>query len=149
MNISFLTVLILKVSTRTRTRTTRTTNTLLGPRSLRCSRSKTVVSRVFNCKGVWRYTCGQTQVEDLLYRYKKNCLLPASASNCPGGWEVNYGKCYKAVHDALEWDRAMDKCSEMGAILAEPKSSDENTFVASLMEKSIWIGLNDRKSEAT
>ena len=139
MNISLLTVLILKVSRR------RTTNTLLGPRSLRCSRSKTVVSRVFNCKGVWRYPCGQTQVEDLLYRYKKNCLLPA----CPGGWEVNYGKCYKAVHDALEWDRAMDKCSEMGAILAEPKSSDENTFVASLMEKSIWIGLNDRKSEAT
>ena len=43
----------------------------------------------------------------------------------------------------------MDKCSEIGAILAEPKSSDENTFVASLMEKDIWIGLNDRKSEAT
>ena len=38
---SFLTVIILKVATRT------TTNTLLGPRSLRCSRSKTYSSPIF------------------------------------------------------------------------------------------------------
>ena len=85
------------------------------------------------------------------FSYKKTWLVPGSASNCPGGWTVVDGKCYKAVTQKASWDTAKHKCSEMGAILAEPRSSGENNALVSFMKptsEDFWIGLNDKNSES-
>ena len=69
---------------------------------------------------------------------------------CPVEWVFISGKCYKAVTQKASWYDAKDKCLEMDGILAEPKSSIENTAVASLItDQFVWIGLNDQKIEAT
>ena len=87
----------------------------------------------------------------LLLLIQKTWLVPGSASNCPGGWTVVDGKCYKAVTQKASWDTAKHKCSEMGAILAEPRSSGENNALVSFMKptsEDFWIGLNDKNSES-
>lgn len=52
--------------------------------------------------------------------------------NCPTGWFMAYGSCYKLVSTSTnDWKFGQDYCSILGGYLASIKSIQEQTFLAS------------------
>ena len=75
-------------------------------------------------------------------------------SRCPG-WKIINGICYNRFSERLTWDKARHRCSDMGAILVEPRSSSEERAVASLMKAATssstvnyWMGISDQRRES-
>ncbi|XP_043988841.1 CD209 antigen-like protein C [Gambusia affinis] len=67
---------------------------------------------------------------------------------CPAGWTRFYGSCY-LVYGCGSWDAAREYCVKKNAHLVVINSTEEQNFVASSTEDSVWIGLNDKQTEGT
>ena len=84
-------------------------------------------------------------------RERLTCSKAFGKGNCPSGWLSKAGKCYKAFDQMLTYDQAKITCSTWSGILAEPRSSAENSALVEIMRgKSaphFWLGLNDKQNE--
>ena len=85
-----------------------------------------------------------------------SCKAGYSGQKCNkhrcAGWKIVNGICYKGFSQEVSWNKAKHTCTDMGAILAEPRSSSENEAIISVMEpisKRFWIGINDINLEKT
>ena len=85
-----------------------------------------------------------------------SCKADYSGQKCNkhrcAGWKIVNGICYKGFSEEVSWNKAKHTCTDMGAILAEPRSSSENEAIISVMEpisKRFWIGINDINLEKT
>ena len=123
-----------------------------------------VISTDWNSRDIYKFSCTNsithcswTKISTKLQYGRWNTVamrIPNALANklcCPEGWTRVDGKCYKVVAQKATWDTAKHKCSEMGAILAEPKSLIEDKAVAHLMggmaSSRYWIGLKKSHSQ--
>ena len=79
-----------------------------------------------------------------------------SCNNCAGGsWKTGeiIGKKYCYVATNFSYASAEFNCIDQNAILFEPKSDNENTYVYTMfdyyMRDYTWIGINDRTTEGS
>ncbi|KAM3961484.1 CD209 antigen [Aphomia sociella] len=91
-------------------------------------------------------------------------LISSTLSEVPKGYVVNKvdGHAYKLMYRAEPWIRARDKCADIGAKLAVPKSEAEFKFIQKIVRSMryssiigsrykllVWLGihnLNDYKT---
>jgi hypothetical protein len=75
---------------------------------------------------------------------------------CPEGWVDSKTGCFKLLHtEVVNRHEALVACENIGGYLAEPKSSEQASFLASLADieseilgvKTWWIGLSDQGHE--
>ena len=73
------------------------------------------------------------------------------STGCPQGF-IQYGSlCYNFNTTLVSWFEARDTCQRLGAILAEPKTVGENTFIKDLFIQNggsnTWLGASDLGQE--
>ena len=70
---------------------------------------------------------------------------PDSAWTCVGG-----SRCFRAFEGYLSWDNARRSCESRGAVLATPRSSEENKLWSRITKTNnwYWAGVNDRRKES-
>ncbi|CAH1256718.1 SCUBE3 [Branchiostoma lanceolatum] len=67
---------------------------------------------------------------------------------CPIADYVSFkGTCYKDFAKSLAYDAARQTCAADGGLLAMPKDSATNSFIASLKDGRRWVGLTDEDQE--
>ncbi|XP_025096399.1 low affinity immunoglobulin epsilon Fc receptor-like [Pomacea canaliculata] len=77
------------------------------------------------------------------------CLLLhlCGAQTCPDGWRNFEKSCYLYVDEHCNWLDAKAICEALRSSLVEISSSEENSFVASIVQlhndRSVWCGLQD------
>ena len=83
-------------------------------------------------------------------------LIYQATANCPDGWETlptSESKCYRQSPrtDKLNFQDAMTKCGDENAILAEPRTDEENQAFATAFNSKVryWIGITDQEIEGT
>uniref|UniRef100_A0A3B5KXS8 C-type lectin domain-containing protein n=1 Tax=Xiphophorus couchianus TaxID=32473 RepID=A0A3B5KXS8_9TELE len=57
--------------------------------------------------------------------------------------------CYYFSNEAGSWDEARSDCIHRGADLLVMNNAEEKTFLAALIKKEAWIGLNDKETEGS
>ena len=60
-------------------------------------------------------------------------------ADCPAGWKVNRGSCYKKFNKRYSWDDARALCMKEKSDLADVNNGEENTFVTMFGGKN-WLG---------
>ncbi|XP_035826903.1 uncharacterized protein LOC101854104 [Aplysia californica] len=77
--------------------------------------------------------------------------LNHACEECPNGWELSNGNCYKHFPVPLKHSEARATCAMYNALLSSAKSPAENTFVANMRPyvKEIWLGLSDIATEGS
>ncbi|KAI8482560.1 hypothetical protein Bbelb_397080 [Branchiostoma belcheri] len=68
-------------------------------------------------------------------------------TECPAGWSLFSGKCYKVFTDAMTYSQARQVCIDNGGSLAMIKNSEINSFVKTLPSDHKWFGLTDEVTE--
>ncbi|XP_042912775.1 macrophage mannose receptor 1 isoform X1 [Parasteatoda tepidariorum] len=76
-------------------------------------------------------------------------------ASCDKGWYPFEDKCYRTGGTQelkLSWDRASERCKELGGKLASIHSKELSDFLTAFIlmnvEHTAWIGLNDRGTES-
>ncbi|XP_043211780.1 perlucin-like [Amphibalanus amphitrite] len=68
--------------------------------------------------------------------------------NCPSGFIACAGRCYARLHVPVEYGQAELDCAAVGAILAVPRTRDQNLCVGGLAGlEGVWLGITDRQEE--
>ncbi|XP_014881082.1 ladderlectin-like [Poecilia latipinna] len=76
-------------------------------------------------------------------------------TNCPSGWTLIQGRCFKYIPRRLTWGKAERNCISMGGNLASVHSSEEYHEIQSLIMRATyamkvtWIGGSDATEEGT
>ncbi|KAI5087393.1 immune-related, lectin-like receptor 2 [Silurus meridionalis] len=70
-----------------------------------------------------------------------------TCSLCEKGWKSLGLKCYYFSTSKLNWTQSRDECVEKGGHLVIITSRAEQDFVASQIQITHWIGLNDLDTE--
>ncbi|KAI8504762.1 hypothetical protein Bbelb_178800 [Branchiostoma belcheri] len=70
-----------------------------------------------------------------------------AVSECPAGWSLFSGKCYKVFTDTVTYSQARQVCIDNGGSLAMVKNSEINSFLKTLSSDHKWFGLSDEVTE--
>ncbi|XP_078584717.1 uncharacterized protein LOC144866897 [Branchiostoma floridae x Branchiostoma japonicum] len=88
------------------------------------------------------------------YSLKRAAMMirPANDQWCPKPGYVRFNRvCYKYFDEGKPYDQARQTCASDGGMLAMPKDSETNGFIAGLgnlwQSRGRWIGLNDVANE--
>ncbi|KAF7686377.1 low affinity immunoglobulin epsilon Fc receptor-like [Silurus meridionalis] len=101
------------------------------------------------------FACNKSeqQYEKLKMRYQRVhellsvCKEIQTCSLCEKGWKSLGLKCYYFSTSKLNWTQSRDECVEKGGHLVIITSRAEQDFVASHIQITHWIGLNDLDTE--
>ncbi|CAH1268732.1 CSMD1 [Branchiostoma lanceolatum] len=111
-------------------------------------------SRAFSgriaCLQLYDYAMQQGQILEARTKCDGGTVLPTEPSGCPMTHYVYYnGNCYKSFTEPRSRDEARQACASDGGILAMPKDSPTNSFLASLAEgvRGRWLGITDVNSD--
>ncbi|XP_053215449.1 macrophage mannose receptor 1-like [Podarcis raffonei] len=70
---------------------------------------------------------------------------------CSDGWAPYEGHCYRLYRHLKTWPQALSSCRKEGGDLISIHNIEEHSFIISQLgyqpEDSLWIGLNDRKTQ--
>ena len=66
-----------------------------------------------------------------------NCFVSA----CPKSWMRHENSCYQLRKGPEPWEKAKETCISLRSQLATISSSDENNFIASMVNDCSWIGV--------
>ncbi|XP_015919323.2 macrophage mannose receptor 1 isoform X1 [Parasteatoda tepidariorum] len=76
-------------------------------------------------------------------------------TSCDKGWFPFEDKCYRTggtKEMRLNWERASERCRELGGKLASIHSKEQLDFLTAFLlmnvKETLWIGLNDRDNES-
>ncbi|XP_005753530.1 CD209 antigen-like [Pundamilia nyererei] len=69
--------------------------------------------------------------------------LSKQKKTCPTGWSIFSGSCYFLSVRSGNWGEARQDCRGKGADLVVMKNSDEQNFLATIINDNTWIGLTD------
>ncbi|XP_030053321.1 C-type lectin domain family 17, member A isoform X2 [Microcaecilia unicolor] len=76
------------------------------------------------------------------------CASRSICQECPLGWLLFRGSCYKFSTTAKDWEGARISCAESNSHLAIINSLEEQYFLSnSTNSKDSWIGLSDKDTE--
>ncbi|XP_067217607.1 CD209 antigen-like protein C isoform X1 [Chanodichthys erythropterus] len=90
--------------------------------------------------------------KELLLKYKRftkclsSCTDPA-CKPCEDGWTAHHGKCYFFSSTKKTWFESRDSCVASGAHLVTINNKEVQDFLASKIDQTSWIGLNDLDTE--
>ena len=73
----------------------------------------------------------------------------AAGTSCPNGWIVHNGTMYCPFETPSNITNAKSDCANIGATVAVPTNSDENSFINGLFSGDKWIGISDTQKEGT
>ncbi|XP_043988840.1 C-type lectin domain family 10 member A-like [Gambusia affinis] len=76
-------------------------------------------------------------------------LMKLRESTCPTGWITSSVSCYYFSNEAGSWDEGRRDCIDRGADLLVMNNAEEKIFLAALIKKEAWIGLNDKETEGS
>ncbi|XP_045183156.2 perlucin-like protein isoform X2 [Mercenaria mercenaria] len=84
-----------------------------------------------------------------------NAWIYCNGADCSEGWISYESSCYYFSPDRLTWDQAFNQCTALQSHLVEIESSEENTFLATVLKASThrnrscsyYIGLTDKEVE--
>ncbi|XP_078688578.1 polycystin family receptor for egg jelly-like isoform X2 [Branchiostoma floridae x Branchiostoma belcheri] len=68
-------------------------------------------------------------------------------TECPAGWSLFSGKCYKVFTDTVAYSQARQVCIDNGGSLAMVKNSEISSFMKTLSSDHKWFGLSDEVTE--
>ncbi|XP_033021840.1 macrophage mannose receptor 1-like [Lacerta agilis] len=70
---------------------------------------------------------------------------------CSDGWAAYEGHCYRRYRHLKTWQQALSSCRKEDGDLISIHNIEEHSFIISQLgyqpEDSLWIGLNDRKTQ--
>ena len=75
-------------------------------------------------------------------------------NSCLEGWTLFGKTCYKVPDEMVDYNKAKEKCTDLGSKLVEPKSIEENEMIAELVKQKFgpddryFLGLSDRLEES-
>jgi hypothetical protein len=72
-------------------------------------------------------------------------MTPTTPDNpCPDGIaEEGSGVCYFVSSQELTWENAVITCGRWDGLLAETETPEEDFFVGSLLDQTMWLGASD------
>ncbi|XP_019209903.1 CD209 antigen-like protein A isoform X1 [Oreochromis niloticus] len=91
-----------------------------------------------------------TEERDLLQANlaeKTNELERLQEKTCLTGWTIFSGSCYFPSVRSGIWGEARQDCRDKGADLVVIKNSEEQNFLATIINDNTWIGLTDHGTE--
>uniref|UniRef100_A0A3P9D2S8 C-type lectin domain-containing protein n=1 Tax=Maylandia zebra TaxID=106582 RepID=A0A3P9D2S8_9CICH len=68
---------------------------------------------------------------------------------CPAGWTRFNHSCYLLSESSGSWDAAVKDCRDRGTYLVVIDFPEEQTFLSTIINEVVWIGLNDKEQEGT
>ena len=62
---------------------------------------------------------------------------------------INNNSVYEVYKDEVTWERANEICNQKGGHLVIINNKSEDEYIKTLVDQSIWLGINDKEKEGT
>ncbi|XP_067931175.1 C-type mannose receptor 2-like [Watersipora subatra] len=108
--------------------------------------SKAKYAKGHNCAAVITLNKNQWEVtncigNDMAYICEKE------KGQCPSGWRLKNGVCYKNYYEKRTWPQAKKECEKYGAELATVDQAKSSSLTTLTLFFGYWVGISDRATD--
>lgn len=97
--------------------------------------------------GKWNDSASGSNVMMFICEYET--FTTDSSLYSPQKTTINNNSVYEVYRDEVTWERANEICKQKGGHLVIINSKSENEYIQTLVNQSIWLGINDKEKEGT